>query len=88
MSASLSWKSAAEFLGQRPTGPPRPSPSVLYADALFEVDFTAELRAELLNIMAEMREDRFVDTVPRDHNQPAKCAACGFVTICGETLIS
>jgi CRISPR-associated exonuclease Cas4 len=57
-----------------------------YADALYEVDFTLELRRELLHTMAEMRQARLAETVSRDHNQPGKCLACGFYDVCEEAL--
>jgi CRISPR-associated exonuclease Cas4 len=59
-----------------------------YADALYEVDFTRELRAELLNTLAEMRQTRLAEHVGRSHNQAGRCAACGFRSVCGEALSS
>ncbi len=57
-----------------------------YADALYEVDFTRELRNELLDILAEMREVHRAEAVARSHEQPGKCAACGFLKICGDSV--
>ncbi len=57
-----------------------------YADALFEVDFTSELRHELFDTLADMRQDRLADNVARNHNQPRKCAACGLAGVCDEAL--
>jgi CRISPR-associated exonuclease Cas4 len=57
-----------------------------YADALFEVDFTPDLRRELLDTMAQMRQARQVDNVARDHQQPNKCRACGFLAVCDDAL--
>jgi CRISPR-associated exonuclease Cas4 len=57
-----------------------------YADALYEVDFTPELRHELLLTMAEMRQARRADNVPRNHQQRNKCVACGFRHVCDEAL--
>jgi CRISPR-associated exonuclease Cas4 len=57
-----------------------------YADALYEIDFGPELRRELLETMAEMRQDYGRPTVSRSHDQPAKCRACGFFEICSERL--
>ncbi len=57
-----------------------------YADALFEVDFTWELRRELLDTMSQMRQARLVKSVARSHQQPGKCAACGFYDRCEEAL--
>lgn len=57
-----------------------------YANALYEVDFTPELRRELLETMGQMRQARLAATVARSHQQPGKCAACGFYETCEEAL--
>lgn len=57
-----------------------------YTDALYEIDFTLELRQELLETMAEMRQARLGPNVGRSHNQPQKCANCGFRRVCGEAI--
>ena len=57
-----------------------------YADALYEVDFTPELRQELLQTMVEMRQAYTVSNLPRNHSQPQKCRACGYFEVCGEAL--
>lgn len=72
-----------ETTGQRP-----PHGLLKYADALYEVDFTQELRRELLDTLAEMRQARLAESVHRSHQQPHKCAACGFGPICDEALTS
>lgn len=59
-----------------------------YADALYEVDFTPELRRELVETMAAMRQARGAETVRRSHQQPGRCAACGFAHTCDEALVS
>jgi CRISPR-associated exonuclease Cas4 len=55
-----------------------------YADALYEIDFTAELRVELFDTLANMRRARLARNVPRNHDQPNKCARCGFRHGCDE----
>jgi CRISPR-associated exonuclease Cas4 len=57
-----------------------------YADALYEVDFTRELRRELLDTMAEMRQGWLAESVARSHTQPNKCAACRFQPVCDQAL--
>lgn len=57
-----------------------------YADALYEIDFTQELRQELLATMAAMRAARADEDVPRSHQQPGKCASCAFNAVCDEAL--
>lgn len=57
-----------------------------YSDALYEVDFTPELRAELLDTLDDMRQARLEENVPRSHHQPGKCLACGFFAVCDEAM--
>ena len=75
------------LLIEETTGQTPPHGLLKYADALFEVDFTLELRAELLETLADMRQARLARNVPRNHNQPGKCAYCGFRQSCDEALI-
>jgi CRISPR-associated exonuclease Cas4 len=65
----------------------RPTYGLLkYADALYEVNFTPDLRRELLDTLAQMRQARLAETIHRSHELPNKCAACGFLQICDEAL--
>lgn len=70
-----------ETTGQRP-----PHGLLKYADALYEVDFSWELREELLATLAAMRAAHLAETVARSHEQPARCHACGFYERCEEAL--
>jgi CRISPR-associated exonuclease Cas4 len=74
------------LLIEEATGRTPPHGLLKYADALYEVDFTQELRRELLDTMAEMRQDRLAENVKRNHHQPGKCLACGFRDVCEEAL--
>ncbi|MCB0166824.1 MAG: Dna2/Cas4 domain-containing protein [Anaerolineae bacterium] len=68
------------------TGRPPPHGWLKYADALFEVDYTPELRTELLDTLVAVRRDRPADNVSRSHDQVNKCRACGLNYACDETL--
>ncbi len=57
-----------------------------YADALYEIDFTRELRQELLDTMVAIRAAATAEDVARSHHQPGKCAACAFNAVCDEAL--
>ncbi len=74
------------LLVEETSGQTPPHGLLKYADALYEVDFTLELRRELLETMAEMRQARQAEIVRRSHQQPGKCAACGFRDNCDEAL--
>jgi len=75
------------LLVEETTGQTSPHGWLQYADALFEVDFTPDLRRELLDTMTDMRQARQTNNVARDHQQPNKCQACGFLEICDDALI-
>ena len=75
------------LLVEETTGQTPPHGLLKYADALYEVDFTQELRRELLETMADMRQARLAQNVSRSHEQPGKCAACGLRKQCDEALV-
>jgi CRISPR-associated exonuclease Cas4 len=74
-----------ETYGQRP-----PYGLVLYADnaeQAYEIDYTPDLEDELLNILDEMRLALDEDDAPRDHEQVARCRACGYRRACDQALV-
>jgi CRISPR-associated exonuclease Cas4 len=75
------------LLVEETTGRTPPHGLLKYANALYEVDFTPELRRELLETMAAMRQARLAETVGRSHQQPGRCAACGLAYACDEALV-
>ena len=52
----------------------------------FAVDFTPQLESALLEQLAEMRRDEVRRDVPRSHDEPMRCRACGFRKICDQKL--
>ena len=74
------------LLVEETTGQTPPHGLLKYADALYQVDFSHELREELLTTMANMRQAYTAETVQRSHEQPAKCRSCGFFERCEEAL--
>jgi CRISPR-associated exonuclease Cas4 len=59
---------------------------IRYRDRQLRVDYTDELRAALLAVLAEMREARAAADVHRSHEETARCAACSYREICDESL--
>ncbi|MBI5304337.1 MAG: CRISPR-associated protein Cas4 [Chloroflexi bacterium] len=57
-----------------------------YRDAVFQVDFTDALRAQLLAVMDAMRADLDARDVPRHHVESFRCRACGYREECGQAL--
>jgi len=58
-----------------------------YAHTTFRVQFDARLRDELIMLLEEMRQPDPAVSAARSHDQPARCAACGFVAQCDEALV-
>lgn len=65
----------------------RPSYGILqYRNGAFTVDFTYELEADLLDVLEAMREDSLAGEAFRNHEEPARCANCGFLEQCDQSL--
>ena len=59
---------------------------IRYRDAEVRVEYTAELREELLALLEEMRAARDAEEVHRSHDEPRRCARCGVREFCDEDL--
>lgn len=58
-----------------------------YRDAEVSVEYTPELKEELLALLEEMRAAREAEEVHRSHDDPRRCARCGVRDFCDEALI-
>lgn len=67
--------------GQRP-----PYGIIHYENGDFAVDYTPELEAALLDVLADMRRDEYRSSVERSHEQAARCRGCGFRRVCDQRL--
>jgi CRISPR-associated exonuclease Cas4 len=74
------------LLVEETTGQAPPYGLIKYADALFEVDYTSELRRELLTLLDAMRTHRAQGDVPRSHDEPRRCTGCGYRPVCDQAL--
>ncbi len=70
-----------ETSGRRP-----PYGILRYADRTFQIPYTQELEEQLLEILEAMREDLAAGDAPRRHQDPRRCAACGYREVCEEAL--
>lgn len=70
-----------EHYGVRP-----PFGIIQYQDQAFEVDYTIELEEDLLDLLAEMREARFMGELDRDHNDWPRCQHCSMRSHCYQRL--
>lgn len=52
----------------------------------FAVDYTRELEASLLDLLAEMKRDERRKEVPRSHEQASRCKRCGYRDACDQSL--
>jgi len=71
----------AETSGRRP-----PYGILRYADRTFQIPYTRELEEQLLEVLEAMREDLAAGDAPRRHQDPRRCAACGYREVCEEAL--
>ena len=67
----------------------RPPYGILqYRDGAFAIDYTDDLEADLLDLLAEMRAARAEDDPVPDHDDPRRCAACGLRQACDKRVTS
>jgi CRISPR-associated exonuclease Cas4 len=59
---------------------------IRYSDREVRVEYTNELREELLALVGEMREARAAEEVHRSHDEARRCANCSMREICDEAL--
>jgi CRISPR-associated exonuclease Cas4 len=52
----------------------------------FQVDYTPELEAALVELLSEMRSQEHRKNVPRSHDSAARCRGCGFRSVCDQVL--
>ncbi len=71
----------AETSGRRP-----PYGILRYADRTFRIPYTRELEGQLIGILEAMRDDLAAGDAPRRHQDPRRCAACGYREVCDEAL--
>jgi len=65
----------------------RPPYGILhYRNRTFAIDYTAELEAELVAILEELRQRERRGDAERSHDEPARCARCGYRSICDQRL--
>ncbi len=58
-----------------------------YADATLQIPFTDQLRAQVLEAAAAIRQAQDADNVARSHADPARCHHCGYRHGCGDQAL-
>jgi CRISPR-associated exonuclease Cas4 len=74
------------LLVQRTTGKRPPYGILHYPNRTFAIDYTPALETALLDLLTEMRRLERKGDAPRSHEQPARCARCGFRSDCDQRL--
>ncbi len=74
------------LLVEEEVGQPPPYGIIKYRDQAYAIEYTAQLRAELLNVLAEMRQHLAADDVTPSHANPNRCRSCGYREECDERL--
>lgn len=57
-----------------------------YAEQTFRLDYTPQVRADVLALIEEMRDALVDGACERSHDQPHRCAGCGFYNQCEQAL--
>jgi CRISPR-associated exonuclease Cas4 len=74
------------LLIQRLTGN-RPTHGIIqYRNRSFAVDYTPEVESELMSLLDEIRYQERRGEAQRSHDEPARCAHCGYRANCNEKL--
>ena len=60
---------------------------IKYRDREIRVDYTDELRNDLLALLEEMRAARVADEVHRSHHEARRCRNCSMRDVCDEALL-
>ncbi len=74
------------LLVERTSGKRPPYGILHYRNRTYAIDYTAQLEASLKDLLVEMRQEERYDDVPRSHEDPARCARCGYRSTCDQRL--
>jgi CRISPR-associated exonuclease Cas4 len=58
-----------------------------YAEQTFRLDYTPQVREQLLDLLDEMRAALDDQDCARSHDEPRRCGACGFFDQCDEAIV-
>jgi CRISPR-associated exonuclease Cas4 len=74
------------LLVERTYGKRPPYGLLRYANHTLQIEYTQELEADLLDMLAEMRAKERGGELNRSHNDLARCNRCGYRSICDQRL--
>jgi CRISPR-associated exonuclease Cas4 len=61
---------------------------ILFQNRSMEIPFDTQLRARVLDSVAELKSAEGMSDVARSHHSPARCRGCGFRQDCRDSLAS
>jgi CRISPR-associated exonuclease Cas4 len=67
-------------------GKPPPYGLLRYRNDTFKVDYNDDTRAHVIAVLQEMRDALARGEAHRSHNQPGRCRACAYLSLCDEAL--
>lgn len=70
-----------EEYGQAP-----PYGIIKYRDQALAIDYSSRLRAELLDVLVQMRHDLAAENVAPSHSNPNRCQRCGYEAECSQSF--
>ena len=73
------------LLVERTTGKRPPYGLIAYRNRTFAIDYTPTLEERLLDLLEEMRAQE-KQSANRSHDDPARCAHCGYRSVCDQRL--
>jgi CRISPR-associated exonuclease Cas4 len=59
---------------------------IRYPERSFAIEFTHDLEAKLMRLLAEMQSAIGYVELHRSHSQPGRCTSCGYFEFCEERL--
>ena len=68
------------------TGKRPPYGILRYRNRTFAVDYTPALEHQLIELLTEMRQEARRGPLDRSHEEPARCARCGYRSVCDQKL--
>jgi len=74
------------LLVERSTGSRPPYGLIRYRNRTFEVNYTPQLEAELLELVSRMRVQEQSRRLNRSHESIGRCSGCGYRSVCDQKL--
>jgi CRISPR-associated exonuclease Cas4 len=74
------------ILVERSTGQRPPYGILKYRNRSYEIEYTPQLENDLMNLLVEMRHQMRRGEAERSHDEPGRCARCGYRSMCDQAV--